>query len=683
MRVGVDIGGTFTDFAVWRTGSDGVARLTTTKVPSTPPNFAEGFKAGMERVLADEPLRAGENVVVMHGTTVATNAVIERTGPKIALFVTKGFRDILLLQRLRLLKPIDLFGHRVVPLVPRELVFEIDERVDADGTLRAGIDPTAVRDCVARARAQGCEGLGVCLLHSFRNPAHEQEIRRIVADIDRDLDVSLSSDVWPRIAEYERAILALLNVYVRPRMSRYIAAIEEYMAHRLPGSRRFIMRSNGGGLAASEARALPVHTLLSGPASGVTAAAELGRRMGEKLLLTMDMGGTSTDISLIQAGQPAISTEAEVGDFPLTMPVTGIEAIGAGGGSIAAMDGSMLRVGPNSAGARPGPACFGHGGTMPTVTDAYLLCGYIDPKHFLGGRMQLDLAAAERAMAPLAAALGTDLRSAARAILSVATSNMVARVLPYLARQGVDPEDVALVLFGGAGSLHGPMLAAETGVTRVIVPAHPSVFCAYGGLVSDLRHDVVASVHGKAIGMDALRARYAELEERASAWLAKQVPPQWLGAVRVEQWAEMRYLGQSFQLNVCIPDGALARDDMSLIDQAFHDEHLRRYTHCDPSAAVDLVELRVRVFGSLAETAMAFADPRSESGASDPVSGTRALALDEDTFDVPVYLRERLPVDHHLAGPAIVEQDDTTIFVPARFEARVDALHNLVLTRTA
>ncbi len=504
----------------------------------------------------------------------------------------------------------------------------------------------------------------------------------MLAAANPSLDVSLSSEVWPRIAEYERAVLAILNVYVRPKMSHYLAAIEAYLTERLPGSRLFIMRSNGGALAGAEARALPVHTLLSGPASGVTAAAHLGRAMGEALFLTMDMGGTSTDISLIEGGQPAISTEAEVGDFPLTMPVTSIEAIGAGGGSIAFMDGAMLRVGPRSAGARPGPACFGHGGSEPTVTDAYLVCGFIDPHKFLGGRMVLDPAAARAALGPLAAALGTDVGGAARAVLTVATSNMVAAVLPYLARQGVDPEDVTLVLFGGAGSLHGPLLAAETGIARIVVPANPSVFCAYGGLVSDLLHDVVISLQGQTVAMDDLRRHFGELADQARNWMGEQVPPESLAGTRSEYWAEMRYLGQSFQLNVRVPDEALAMADFPAIEAAFHDEHERRYTHCDRGAAVEFVELRVRIFGVLSEAARLLPQvPTDES--ADACTGTRTLLMEDGAQEAKIYRRDRLAPRARIQGPAIVEQADTTILIPATFTGEVDPFGNLLLSRAA
>jgi N-methylhydantoinase A len=676
LRIGIDIGGTFTDFAAWRQAPDGTSTLSSLKVPSTPPDFAEGFRIGFEEMLARTPPEPGEPVLVMHGTTVSTNQVIERSGPRIAMMVTRGFRDMLELQRLRLRNPMNMFETRISPLVPREHVYEIEERLYSDGTVRTPIDLDSVIRAGQAAEREGATGIAIAFHHSYRNPVHEQAARGALAAALPGMDVSLSSDVWPRIGEYERAVVCVLNTYVRHRMDSYLGEIDAYLARRLEGHRLFITRSNGGAMAAAEARRHPVHTLLSGPASGVTAAQFLGRDRPGAKLLTMDMGGTSTDLSLIRDGRPTISTEAEVGDFPLMMPVTGIEAIGAGGGSIAWMDGRVLRVGPHSAGARPGPACFGHGGTVPTLTDAYLLCGYLDPATFLGGRMRLDQAAAEAAMQPIADALGVDLLEAAESCVAVATSNMVASVLPYLARYGVDPEDVTLVLYGGAGALHGPLLAQEIGVPRILVPTLPSVFCAFGGLVSELVHDTIQTVHGHAITPDYLRVRFGELAEAAEVWLAAQMPRALLTSTRIEYWAEMRYRGQSFQINVLLPAEAIRTGDMAAIEAVFHAENQRLYDQSNTAAPIEFIELRVRIHGGLPTPP---AMPPGSVAAVAPVR--RLLRFGGQSWpDALVHSRGGMQPGDRVTGPAIIEQSDATILVPPGYAAMVEPLGDIVLT---
>ncbi|EIF30492.1 N-methylhydantoinase A/acetone carboxylase, beta subunit [Burkholderia sp. Ch1-1] len=684
LKIGVDIGGTFTDFAAWREGGEG--RVETLKVPSTPPDFAEAFKSGCNEILKRMEPHTHEEIVVVHGTTVATNTVIERNGPSIALFTTAGFRDILELQRLRLRRAIDLFGNRVDPLIPREFVFEIPERIGSDGRMRTRLDLEAVKHAAHAAKAAGVEGIAIAFLHSFRNPSHEIAARKAVVEATGLRNVSISSEIWPKIGEYERAIVAVLNTYVKPRMSAYIGEIERWLATRLPNAKLFIMQSNGGALSADEARELPVHTLLSGPASGVTAAQSLGAALNERCMLTMDMGGTSTDLSLIQDNEPSITGDAEVGDFPLMMPVTGIEAIGAGGGSVCWIDGGVLRVGPKSAGARPGPACFGHGGTLPTVTDAYLLCGFIDPLHFLGGRMTLDVDAARAAMQPVADALKMDVVSAAQACLTVATSNMVASVLPYLARYGLDPADVTLVVYGGAGSLHGPLLATELGIGRVLVPAMPSVFCAYGGLVAGLTHDDVKSVQGVTVSGALIQREFAALEQSARQWLASQEVGVSLRDVELEQRAEARYRGQSFQLIVNVPTAAIARGDVAAIEDEFHRQHERLYAHADPAAPVEFTELRLRIRGKLPMPSAGASGTQQSTpvaGAADGArSGERTLHIAGATrASCGVYARERLRGGDTLVGVAIIEQHDTTILVPPHYRATVDAHGNILLEK--
>jgi N-methylhydantoinase A len=678
LRIGIDIGGTFTDVIAWRTNG-GESRTLSLKVPSTPPNYADGFRDGVDQMLAAIGVDADEEIAIVHGTTVSTNTVIERSAPPIALLTTAGFRDILNLQRLRLKQPTDFFNRRPLPLVPRNLVFEIDERLMSDGSVRKAIDLDEVRAAACRARDRGATGFAVAFYHSYRNPTHEVAARAAIREaLGEGVEVSISSEIWPQIGEYERAIVAILNAFVKPKMQTYIGDIERYLADRLPRARLFITRSNGGAMAAGEARQFPVQTLLSGPASGVSAALAISDRLGGGQYLTFDMGGTSTDVSLIQNGEATISSSAEVGDFPLSMPVTEIEAIGAGGGSIVSLDGRVLRVGPRSAGARPGPACFGQGGTDPTVSDAYLLCGYLDPDYFLGGRIRLDAAAAGRALAPVADALGQDPVACAEAALTVATSNMVARVLPYLARHGVDPEDVTLVLYGGAGSLHGPLLALELGIQRVLIPPTPSVFCASGGLVARLIHDIAMTVQGMRVDAATLAGFFATLEAQARDWLGQQIEAHQVAAVDVEHYAEMRYRGQSFALPVRADVASLAGGSLAALADAFHAEHQRLYSHSDREAEVELLQIRVRILGALAAPTAEELPPGA--GAPAP-KGSRRIRVAGRSVDAAVYDRSTLTRDSTVSGPALIEQSDTTILVPPLFAATTNGFGDLVLTR--
>lgn len=687
IRIGIDIGGTFTDFAVWA-GQERFDQILAHKSASTPPDFAEGVKNGLRAILPQLPRRDGEPVLVVHGMTVGTNTVIERNGAELALLVTEGFRDILRLGRLRVLKPFDLFSQRATPLIARSDVHEIPERIAADGRIVTPLDRAACVRAARAAKARGITTLVLCFLHSHGNPAHELAARQAIAEAEPDLDIVLSHEVWPQEGEYERATLAVLNAYVKPVMSAYLAEVEDFLARELPEARLFVAKSNGGMMAAAEARVFPVHTLLSGPAAGVTATQFLGQITGRDNLLTMDMGGTSTDMSLVRDGRSITSSGSEIGEFPLTLPVTTIEAMGAGGGSIAWSDGAVLRVGPRSSGARPGPACYGRGGSKPTMSDAYLLSGYLGDA-LLGGALVLDRAASERAFAPLAEGLGISVEKAAEHAVTVATATMIGRALPFLARLGVDPQQLTLVLFGGAGSIHGPLLAAEMGINEVLIPPTPSVFCAAGCLVANIIHDTVRSLRGPA----STEALFAELEAEAHGWLDGQIDPAWLTGREIQRFAAMRYQGQSFDIDVAIPPGG----DQAAAIAAFHAEHERLYAHSDLRTPVEFVGLRVRIIGHLPNPAAAAPPAAHQTAAhhtaalapaslpikaSPPIKERRRLSFEGRMIDaVPVYLRRDLAGGGSVSGPAVIEQDDTTILLPPLFTAKAGPAGELVLKK--
>ena len=678
-RIGVDIGGTFTDFAVWRRESDGYVHIGSHKAPTSRPRFAEAVIEGVGELVSRHGIGPDEPLLVVHGTTVSTNAIIERSEAPIALLTTAGYRDLLGLARLRLDKPIDLFNRRPTPIVPRERVFEVTERMLSDGSVDTPLDPASVRTAVRGALDKGATAIGICFLHAHRNPEHERQALEIARHEFPDVEIMASHEVWPQQSEYERAVLTLLNVYVKRMMDAYLGEIDAFLQSSLPNAKLYITKSNGGVMSASEARALPVHTLLSGPAAGVTAAQTLGSLLGMDRILTLDMGGTSTDVSLVDRGRAMTTGQAEVGDFPLLMPVTAIEAMGAGGGSIVWLDGDVLKVGPRSAGSKPGPACYGTGGTNPTLSDAYLIAGYLSPKGLLGGRLPLDPALAERAFLPIAAALGTDVVGAAESAIQVATSNMVAKVLPFLARQGVGPTDLSLLIFGGAGGVHGPILAEEIGIRRIVVPRIPSVFCAYGCLVSDLVHDGVRTVRGAAPTAERLAAVFEGLRREGDGWLARQsFPGQVTGTERLYE-ADMRYGAQSFTIPVNISSAMGGDNPVAAMTSLFHDEHDRLFGHANRAAPVAIDDLRLKTIGRQPK-------PSAERLTADvptdaAPSGSRSLRFGGITREnVPVHAWSGLPAGWTGDGPAVIEQDLATILVPPSYRARVGEFGDLELT---
>lgn len=680
LRIGVDVGGTFTDFAAVEEGRP-IEEVATLKVPSTPPELSAGFRVGLDRLIRQMGATADDEAIVMHGTTSGVNTIIERSGPTIALLTTSGFKDVLELQRLRLSDTTNFFAGRPIPLVPRNLVYEIPERVSASGEVVEPIDLDCVLAAAKDAVDSGAEALAIAFLHSYRNPDHERIAGEHIRSCLGDVPVSISSELWPQIGEYERAVVATLNAYIIHKMDSYLKKVEQHLAEVLPRARLFVTRSNGGATTCTDARRSPVYTLLSGPAAGVTAAQSLASQYPSRKFLTFDMGGTSSDISLIVDGLPLTSDESVVGEFPMVLPVTGVDAIGAGGGSIARADSGVLRVGPESAGAHPGPACFGRGGSLPTVTDAYLVSGYLDPANFLRGEMPLDPLLAVSALEPIKQALGTDIERAAEACISVATSNMVASILPFLARHGVDNDELCLIAYGGNGGLQGALLASALGIGQVLVPKRSSVFAAFGGLVAELVHDTVDVVWGTQLTIDAVRRKYRDLEQSARSWLERQVPDNTSGLpVVVERWASMRYAGQSFDVAVMVSDDAIDREDLNALESAFHDEHARLYNHADRSAGVNVVELRVRIRAGLPSVDRSH-EPGGEPGLAPSATRKRTIHIGGlQHKDTPVYNWGDLTAGQVLTGPALVEDVDTTVLVPAEFVARLQPNGDILLT---
>ncbi|MGH7264563.1 MAG: hydantoinase/oxoprolinase family protein [Candidatus Rokuibacteriota bacterium] len=674
-RLGIDIGGTFTDFSLF---DEGTGELIGFKSPTVPADPARGLLDGLRALGREHPFDPAGLRYLVHGTTIAINTVIQRNGARLGLLVTRGFGDVLEIQRLRLASPVNFTATRPLPLIPRYRVGEVTERILADGSVDTALDRD---ELAAEARrlveSESAEALVVALLNAYRTPAHEAEAKKVLEALYPGVPVTCSHEVWPQIREYERTIVAILAAYVRPPVVRYLATLERELARAGVRTPLYITKSNGGVTTARDARQATAETLLSGPASGVIGAASVCVRAGYRDLITLDMGGTSADIALVRDGQPVYSTDETVGDFPVVMPAVGVSSIGAGGGSVAWLDQvGVLKVGPRSAGADPGPACYGRGGREPTLSDAFLLCGFLNPANFVGGRLRLHPEAAETALAPLARALGLDVHGTAEAVVEVATANMYAAFSNVLARHAVDPRDFSLVAFGGAGPIEACFLAREFHIPRVIVPPSPGTLCALGAMSADVKSDYIKTLHRRLGTMTGklLAAECHELGARAMLWLEEEAPAVRSSALRYS--ADLRYVGQAFQIEVPIDPAWLEDGSPERLREAFHALHDRLYAHADRAADVEVIDLRATITGVLPKPDLRRLP--AGSGPAKPVE-RRPVHHHRRRHDAAVYRRADLLAGQALDGPAIVEQDDTTTVVPAGFRAEVDAFGNLVI----
>lgn len=667
VRVGVDVGGTFTDFVVF---DEAKGALIEFKIPSTGSEPAEAVVDGFRR-LVEQGVDPGHIVLFSHGTTVALNTLLQRTGARVGLIVTRGFRDVLQLRRLRITGAPGFDIRQPVPLVPRRHIREVDGRLLADGTEARPLDVGEVIAAATELAADGCEAIAICLLHAYRNRAHEQRAAQAVRQAIPGVHLTVSSEVWPQQREYERTEVSVINAHVAPVMERYFGSLAESLRDLGVSAHVLATKSSGGVMSAESAARRPVETLLSGPASGVVAAAWLGRAAGFDGLVAFDMGGTSADVGLVEAGTVRTTTEATVGDFPVVIPSVDVSSIGAGGGSVATVDAAgVLKVGPRSAGSVPGPACYARGGQEPTVTDAYATLGVMTA--LLGGEMTLDVGAARAACGRLGERLGLGADDAAEAILQVATANMYARLLPLMAQRGADPREFALLAYGGAGPTHAFRLAAEVGFTRVVVPASPGTFCALGCLLADVRADFVATVYADLGRMseEELVEVFATLRRQAEGWLeAEAVSVQ--GAT-IGLSADMRYGGQSYEIPVTLP-AALGPGFAAAVRGAFHAAYERIYGAADPSLSIEIVNARARLLAATTKPVPARRVAIGGGGRARRVVRHNGVEL-----DALVVARDELAAGQRLEGPAIVTQYDTTTFVPPDAHVEVDPDGNLV-----
>lgn len=690
-QLGIDIGGTFTDLSLLGFGG---GEYYTHKVASTPSAPSRAVARGIGELMGQVGSAPGAIVNFVHGTTIALNAVLERRGARCALIVSEGNRDILEIARLR--KP-DLFNLKSsvpAPIVARRDVFEVPLRGD-DPVPSAGDAPGessgdapwddslgGMADRVLEALPAGVDSLAICLLNAYRGSAAERGLAAALLARRPGLHISCSSELWPEIREYERASVAALNAYVQPIMSAYVDNLKTDTGEVGLTAALQITQSNGGVLSAASARTKPVNTMLSGPASGVVGAAYVSGLSGVADAVTLDIGGTSADFSIIRGGEPVYSTEAAVGDFPVVMPSVDVFAVGAGGGSIAWFDPfGVLKLGPMSAGAEPGPACYGRGGERPTITDAYLVSGFIDPDRFVGGTMRLDRGRAEAAVGGIAARLGCAVEAAAEAILRLGTATMTSAILPMMTKRGLDPRDFTLVAFGGAGPTHACLLAEEIGIGTILVPPSPGTMCALGATIADYKSNHIRSMRGPLAGFGAagLRACFSELEREGREQLRPEAAR--IESLEVVRSADLRYKGQAFDVDVTLPAGmALEEIGPEALAALFHETYEQLYRNSDPASAVELVALRVSVIGRRPRPEL----PRlgGRDAAAGPLATGRRRVFHGGVFhEAAICQRAELRTGDVVTGPAIVEQFDTTTFIAPGFSGACDAAGNLLVSR--
>ncbi len=675
-RVGVDIGGTFIDFCLWDETTEVLHSL---KVLTTPETPGAELLRGLDLLEERHGVRPQDITGFVHGTTVGINTVIQRKGAKLALITTERFEDVIELARLRMPEAYSLFSRRGAPLVPRDRIFGIRERILADGSVEAPLDVASLEAAVAKAQAKGVEGIIVSLLNAYRNPAHEEQAVALVRELAPELFVFRSSEVWPVIREYERTTTALINGYVHPRIRDYLERLIEGLRGRGVTAQPLVTKSNGGIMAAELGKTACVGMVLSGTASGVMGAAWVAREAGEPNVITLDIGGTSADVALIIEGQPQFGLGEKIGDLPLYIPSVAVSSIGDGGGSVAWVDGfGVLKVGPESAGSTPGPACYGRGGSRPTITDAFAVCGFLGQHDLAYGAFRPDAALARKAIATLAEPMGLGVEQTAEAIIRIALSGMFAEVNKMVARYGIDPRDFALLTFGGAGPMLGCFLARELGMARVLIPARPGVVSALGGLVADVKNDFIRTlfVDVDPAAAPALTRETTALEAQGLAWLRDE--QHFAGEARPSWFADMRYRGQSFEIEVRLDPAWIAAVDMAAIAEAFHAAHEAIYDFCDRAAPVQIVNLRLVMEGATAAPRLRHL-PAAGEGAP-PVEQVLRVFFDGTWHDVNLYRRAQLLAGHVFAGPCVVAQDDTTSCIPPGFMARVDATGNILLT---
>jgi N-methylhydantoinase A len=676
MRIGVDIGGTFTDF-VFFDEPTGEVRLE--KTLTTPGDLWAAIDKGLSRGGID----LASVSLFVHGTTVGLNTLLEKKGPATGLITTRGFRDVYEIGRHNRVEMYDLFYRKPEPLIPREARLEVSERMDARGGVLVPLDEREVRDCARHFRDAGTSSIAVCLLHAYANPAHEARVGAILAEELPDAFVSLSHQIAREWREYERTSTTAINAYILPVVGRYLSRIEKELDRRGCKGRFYINKSSGGIMPLEAARVMPVHTIMSGPSGGAVSAAHAGRAAGFDNVIAFDMGGTSTDVSVTHEGRTQVTTDARIEGHPILVPMINVHSIGAGGGSIAWLNTSgALNVGPQSAGAEPGPVCYRRGGSEPAVTDANLVLGRLDPAFRLGGEIELDPRAAREAIqAKIARPLGLTMEQAAAGIIAVVNTRMAYAVRAITVQKGLDPRDFVLLAFGGAGPMHACELAREIGIPRVIVPTTPGNFSALGMLLSDIRYDFVRTrlSQWEAVRPSDLEAVFTDLWREAE--LAVKAEEGMGGELAALRSVGLRYAGQEYTVEVPVPDGPVDAAVQAGLRRSFDALHERTYGHASESEPAEMINARLTVHRRMPKVVPA---PLAAGGAAPSRSavGGRLSTLFEPErgwVECTVYVRDRLLAGNLFDGPALVQEQGATTIVPPGFRCTVDPAGNLLI----
>lgn len=675
--IGVDVGGTFTDFSVF---DQETGELFNYKDSSTPADPSKAIVKGVQDVL--EIKKAAPETVnyLAHGTTVGTNALIEKKGCRLGLITTKGFKDLMEIGTQRRPSLYNLQAQKPYPLVPSGLNCTVTERIRYDGSIETPLDEEETREVVRYLKAQGVAAIAVCTLFSFINPVHEERIEEIIHEEFPEAYVTISSKLAPEFREFSRMSTTVMNSYLGPVMKKYVNNFRESIAQLGIKVEPYVTQSNGSIISIKETIDCPIKTALSGPSAGVIAAAYIGKQCEADKIITFDMGGTSADISLIENYTPQVSNERYVEGYPARIPMINIITIGAGGGSIAKIDdGGALKVGPKSAGATPGPACYMRGGENPCVTDANIVLGKLNQKKILGGRMDVDIELAKNAIkTKICDKSNLDMKRAANGIITVVNSNMVRAIRSVSVEKGYDVREFSLMAFGGAGPLHACEVAKELGMKEVLIPLHPGTLCSLGLLLADTKFDLSRTkvMNGEAGNLDSINEQFDNMVEQGTGLLDKEGVP---ADRRYFEFAiDMRYQRQNFEISIPVPAGKMTEETIKKALADFHAEHKRSYGYCKEDAIVQFVSYRVSAIGVIDKPDLKASELHPEEPIPAPIEVRQVLFQNSDEYiETPVYLREEFVPGQAIPGPCICEQMDTTLVVPKGWTIHVDGYHNL------
>jgi N-methylhydantoinase A len=682
--LGVDIGGTFTDFSLVSEKGD----ITLWKEATTPKDPAQAVQQGLNSLAAGQGLALQEFLaqldLFVHGSTIATNTVIQRNGPKTALICTEGFRDVVYFRDGFKPERYNLRLPRSADFVPRYLRLPVKERVNYKGEVLVPLDESTVPQVVASLKEEGVQSVAVALLWSIMNPQHEQRVKALIEKALPDVPVVLSSDVLPMIREWERTCSTVLSAYILPGISRYMVELERFLHDNHFRHPLLIMQLNGGCSTVDKVLRRPIYALASGPAAGPMAGLYCAEREGIRDVITVDMGGTSFDVCLVSNGTPTLTKELRVEEMPVGVAAVDVHSIGAGGGSVAWIDkGGALQVGPQSAGAEPGPACYGLGGDQPTVTDANVVLGYINPDFFLGGRRHINPELSHKVIVEkVATPLNLSVPEAAQGIFRIVNSNMVNAIRVVSIERGIDPRGYALVVGGGAGAIHAGMLAAELGIKKTLIPRYAGVFCSYGMVVSDVKHDYMKAfaTNTAAFDLDGVNAIYADLEQQALAELQEEGFP--ASAVSISRFADAKYPNQIHELTIPLPSqGSLTKGDILQVAETFHALHERMFTYCVRESSVDLFHWRITAVGKIPSLRVQeYARTRKSAAIARKTQREVYFSTLQGYVPTDIYDGSKLTHGMMVRGPAVVEQENTTIVVFPEQTLRVNRFGDYILS---